>query len=569
MSKTMLNMFSRLSSLQLWFIFTACLLPVAFIEIWYVISGNLTTSWFYGDDVARYSITSLATTLTVCGFLTGMSLLIKKNRWIIVIPLLFIFCVIGVIIITHADIYHAPMSLGAVASLYQTNSHESLEFIKSLDFTTISLVGLYILFFISVVVVVIKQPIKHNHLHNKAIALKTFTLCIAIYFTPTLIPFYDGAASNIIWRLINISNASTALRIPINSKLFFEQRELMAQNLHTRLQHSFETQYGGSGPDVAIFLLGESLRRSNMGIYGYGKNTTPKLAGISDELHIFNKAISPAPLTFFSVPKLLSLATVKNPNLFYERPSIVSIAKLGGYKTYWLSNQGSFGGVDTPATYAAKEADNIDFINTHGQSQSKDHDLLPLIDKVLQNNEKRKFIIIHTMGSHQTYERRYPKRFSKFTSKDYPNSVLTSDKKHILSTYDNSVLYTDNFIFSVISSLKKTNQSAWLVFTSDHGINLYDSKTNTHGHGNSKQAYDVPLFIWEQNWVKSPHILSAATTNKSLAYNTENLFHTLLNMLDIYIPEYKPLSDILNLEYESEQMRVHTQDQEIILYDTL
>ncbi|MCH3752316.1 sulfatase-like hydrolase/transferase, partial [Campylobacter coli] len=73
-----------------------------------------------------------------------------------------------------------------------------------------------------------------------------------------------------------------------------------------------------------------------------------------------------------------------------------------GFRTYWLSTQGTAGRHETPISVLAREADEQKFINTAEYLANSVHDgeLLPVLAAVLARPEQHQFIVLHTLGSH-------------------------------------------------------------------------------------------------------------------------------------------------------------------------
>ncbi|HCT9262288.1 TPA: sulfatase-like hydrolase/transferase, partial [Proteus mirabilis] len=53
--------------------------------------------------------------------------------------------------------------------------------------------------------------------------------------------------------------------------------------------------------EIYILLIGESVRRDHLGIYGYPYDTTPNLEKEKNNILLFKQAYSPAPVTILSV----------------------------------------------------------------------------------------------------------------------------------------------------------------------------------------------------------------------------------------------------------------------------
>ena len=534
----------------IWFL--VLVIPPWMIESWFVITDSLAVSWFYSSGYT-YAITSLVITLLIVFSVVSVSCFLVGIYRIIFLYASSLFLFINSIsTLVPALFYEAPLRLGGVASIIESNASESIEFVENLPYSISIFLLLYVI--ITVYAFIRLDLSNLSKVRERSAYLMAFTgavLCfIVVYLSPILVP-NDGAASNVIWRIINISDASPILRLPVGYKFYREEKEKLMQSLAHRGGEPFQVASLGRGPDVIVLIQGESLRRDHLSIYGYDKQTTPNLGKIIDSLYIARKAIAAAPLTYLSIPKIYSMATVLKPDLFYERPSIVSIAKKAGYKTYWVSNQGPLGGPDKPATYIAHESDVINFINTHGQTNKKDMDLVPLFKKYLSEKDPKKFIVLHIMGSHPTFNRRYDGTYSVFTSKDYPELDLPENRKKIVSEYDNTVIYTDYFISTIINILKESRKSSWVGFLSDHGLMLFDDGAVFGHKDGSKEQYEIPFFYWVNNWDISKIPGKSFTINLDKPFISENLFYTMLSVLDVVIPEYNERYDFLSNKYES------------------
>ena len=106
--------------------------------------------------------------------------------------------------------------------------------------------------------------------------------------------------------------------------------------------------------------------------------------------------------------------------------------------------------------YSNTMAKNIAYreqIGAEPRNRGKAVDDMLLIDEMKNslngNPDGKHMIILHTKGSHYNYTQRYPRSFAKWT----PECVgVDKDctKEQLINSYDNSVLYVDHFIDSVI-----------------------------------------------------------------------------------------------------------------------
>ena len=69
-----------------------------------------------------------------------------------------------------------------------------------------------------------------------------------------------------------------------------------------------------SGDELYVFVIGESTTRNHMQIYGYVRETNPKLTAIKDDLNIYKDVISSHSYTIASLTRALSFNFIIAPN---------------------------------------------------------------------------------------------------------------------------------------------------------------------------------------------------------------------------------------------------------------
>ncbi len=253
------------------------------------------------------------------------------------------------------------------------------------------------------------------------------------------------------------------------------------------------------GPVTLVVLIGESSSRHHWGLYNYFRDTTPKLSSIREELFVFSDAISPFGRTTPSVVAALSCRDVPGVG---EIP-LVNIFRQAGFETVWMSNQSTIDGTNMIVRLISG-ADREIYLNKGGDqayARSYDAKILPALDEVLSQESPsgKRVIFVHTMGSHVNYASRYPEKFDQFTSDNdiQEKPWFTGKAKKYINNYDNSILYTDHIIASVIERLRSVPSSA-LLFFSDHGEEVFDTRKH-HGHHDSVDSryyVDIPFIIW-------------------------------------------------------------------------
>ena len=92
-------------------------------------------------------------------------------------------------------------------------------------------------------------------------------------------------------------------------------------------------------PATLVLVIGESTNRQRMSLYGYPRQTTPELDKLRDELAVFDNVITPRPYTIEALQQVLTFADEDHPDDYLKTPSLVSVMKQAGYKTFWITNQ--------------------------------------------------------------------------------------------------------------------------------------------------------------------------------------------------------------------------------------
>lgn len=287
-------------------------------------------------------------------------------------------------------------------------------------------------------------------------------------------------------------------------------------------------------------VVGETSRACNWALYGYERETNPGLSGIGG-LTAFSHVLTESNTTHKSVPMLLSPVSASSFDSIYYQKGIITAFKEAGYQTAFFSNQRynhSF--ID----FFGKEADTYDFIKEDvGDSNynPSDDELLKLVAKELGKGVSRQFIVLHTYGSHFNYKERYPVEQAFFLP-DMPVDAEVKYKDNLINAYDNSIRYTDNFLVRLIDMLQEQHVNSALIYTSDHGEDIFDDNRHLFLHASPVPSYyqiHVPFFIWmsENYRQRYPSLLEAAQANRQKNVSSSaSFFQTMLEIGGVETP---------------------------------
>ncbi len=297
---------------------------------------------------------------------------------------------------------------------------------------------------------------------------------------------------------------------------------------------------------TVVLVVGESLRGDHLSINGYHRNTTPALELRQEELVSFLDVTSYSNSTHQSVPRLLSHTAGEG-----KKHSLVQTFKEAGYKTAWVSNQ--IREIYSPA------ADYEEFSeSTWADLFRKDYDMLPAIQGILNQHGKKQFIVVHMLGSHVDYDARYTKAETVFSPRysDIDAAInSTESQSALVNSYDNTIVAMDSFIDRIISILEQYGGDSTLIYTSDHGENLFDDSRNLFMHSSpipSIYEVRVPLIVWcgKACQKKRPRLLEKLAENRSKKISHKNVFFTVLDIAGFKLPKDARKSSLFDSNFE-------------------
>ena len=314
-------------------------------------------------------------------------------------------------------------------------------------------------------------------------------------------------------------------------------------------------------PKTLVLVIGESTNRQHMSLYGYPRQTTPKLDALRNQLTVFNKVIGPRPYTIEVLQQVLTFADQENPDLYLTTPSLMNIMKQAGYKTFWITNQQTMTKRNTMLTNFSQQTDEQFYLNNSRDQNSRSYDesVIEPFQKVLADPAEKKLIIVHLLGTHMKYEYRYPPEFARFNDRAGLADWATPDQIPVINNYDNAVLYNDEVVANLISSFSATNPNGLLVYFSDHGEDVFDSpghKILGRNEGRpTEPMYAVPFFTWEsESWKKShPRDLSKFADRP---YQTSHFIHTWADLVGLRFEGFDSTKSLVSKDFKERPLWV-------------
>lgn len=471
--------------------------------------------------------------------------------------------------VLHIAIYKSPISTFAVQSSLETSYNEATEFLTefvTLPNALIALLLVLIYFYISRRAFRAALQVKRSCKLRLAASIILAAFCLIIA--------HKGD------RLLRSDTAVVTVRA-----LLSHQEDMAKINslLHERKQLHFEdVHFIGSPADDILYVVvvGESMNRHHMSLYGYHRQTTPQLDALaaSEVITVFKDTVSASTHTIPSLRSTLLLQNfdagaaapddnatgAKNNAAVQKNPlaahSLIGLFKDAGFKTYWFSNQTANADGLTGTAVIASDADVTLFFNRarhEGSSISYDEVLLPELEKIAKQTSGKRVVFLHLIGSHLSYGLRYPGAFQYFTDvADIPDaSWRPKEKKRYVNEYDNSVRYTDHILERVIGTVSASAGSNLVIYFSDHGQEVYDTLPirGQDARNPSRNMYDVPFIVWLSDDFKQGNAAfvkqmeAAANTPFTLA----NFTQSAADLARIRFKGFNPAQSLFQPQYES------------------
>ena len=471
---------------------------------------------------------------------------LTKKKWLYITAACLLFAD-GFVNLFHWIVLKCPLNASSIFVFLNTNFNEASEFMA------IKMTPLLLLFipYIALFIIVLKRiPQLSFRSKGEIIVWSALWLFVVIYFADNIIHkrFLRSAVPDVECAVISFIKESEEY-----NKL--ESRELF----------QLDAELTTDDPTLVVIVVGESCNRNHMSLYGYGRETTPRLNARQDIL-VFDNVVSANSNTLYSVMNFLT-----ENNMEHHRPldsciHIFDVLHSTPYRSYWISNQAPIGLWENGVTNLVQNADVKTFVNVTSsssmestQTASYDQQLFVPLQSAISDTAKHKVVFLHLLGCHTQYNKRYPNDFALFEDK---GDKFTRN----INTYDNAVYYNDFIVDSVFSMLKaysllhpEVRVSA--LYFSDHGENIYD-EGDYCGHNYSDKIpnanVEIPFVLWlspSQKKYLDAHNYPV-TSQLHTPYMIDDLFHTIIDLCGIAIPCFDKTRSFINPDFNSTRPRI-------------
>lgn len=284
--------------------------------------------------------------------------------------------------------------------------------------------------------------------------------------------------------------------------------------------------------EVFVLIIGESARKENFSLYGYEKKTNPLLE--KEENVTILDAESYATFTREAVKAILEYTPSSDlneilPNYLYRT----------GIDVVWRTNNWG-----NPPIFVEKIYSKDSLKKKYPEENEKFDGILAagVDDDIRESSNDKIFIVLHTYTSHgPAYFQMTPSEFKHFLPESQSVEMGKGDANELINAYDNTIVYTDYIIHSVIQQLKEFPEyKSCVTFISDHGESLGEGGFYMHGipmRYAPKYQYEIPYIVWT-----SDESIKVKDDLGTVGQHT--IYHSVLNFFGIDSPIYDESKNI-------------------------
>ena len=450
--------------------------------------------------------------------------------YLLLLPMIFIHCAQMVLLSMWGG---SIIASDMFRNIFTTNTGEATELLANLWPVVLFVAVLFLpAIWLAIKAVVHKETIERG-IRIKALKCAIALLAIGgISFYATRLCGHNFSIRNDIYP----ANALYNLKLAIKFSSQIDKHKELSKDFRYNASKSRHRE----GREIYIMVVGETSRAYNFGLYGYNRNTTPRLQKCNG-LVTFRDALTQSNATHKIVPLILTPAEASNYEIIYGCKSILTAFKEAGFKSIYISNH-SYS--HTLMDHFATEADLFRSMRKESGGRSYDIDALPIIEQECDNApEQNLFILLHIYGSHYKYSQRYRKDFSNYL----PDKIETLSAKHkeaIINAYDNSILALDSLLVGVTRIIEEKSSTGAMLYLSDHGEDLMDDSRERMLHSSPiPTIYQarIPFLLWFSQGYREafPQIYHNAEQCSSNPISSNAAFHTMLDIASISTPYLK------------------------------
>lgn len=472
-------------------------------------------------------------------FLYGACLLTGRKIAEILISLLFILQGILVVFSFFLSLkFSLPLDGDAFCVLAESSPQEAMEFCsRFLDLKLLLAIFLYLSLLVTAVCLLWKSTLKRK--------IPLFVIAF-LFMLPQLIntvrfsirgdyeDIYDKNSLSMFIVHLSSFHANNAKLVNMVRK-----PELPSEIRHSAPNEKF----------LAVLVIGESATRFHHSIYGYPRNTSPRMAQHRNELLIYDDVISGYAHTVQALRYLLTTEEIANKNDL--RYSMFDVFKAAGFQILFYSNQSRWGKYDTPITLMTTHADKRYYLQEL-QSGAYDDLCLKYLQKHTAELKAPTLLVFHLYGSHSRYYKRTPASEKVFNEKNRCPLPYEVDDIAEVDEYDNSIRFTDLLLGKILVKLNELHYPAFFLYVSDHGECPEKVHSNPRaGSSTIPEVYEIPFVFYANPRYreKYPSFIASAAANQHKCYQTDWAMYAFLSAAQITFEHFPYEKDIFSTKF--------------------
>nr|WP_307615435.1 phosphoethanolamine--lipid A transferase [Variovorax boronicumulans] len=532
----------------------------AVVVLWLSLYLVLTTNWPLWNELARIggAPSTYMTTIVVMSLLTlcGSAAMLSLTAWSRWMKPLWLAVVVLAAVVQHYMLeYRVVMDPTMIANALQTDPNEARDLLSwrmAFNVGVVVLPAAWLLWRVRVAPMGILSKLWRN------VALLLLSVVVAL-----------GAAVSMNRELAPLMRNNVHLRYMMNpiatlystgslliKPLFKRSGKLIPITAGTALGASYAAQ---TKPPLFVVVVGETARADHFALNGYARDTTPELAkrGVLSYRDVHSCGTN----TLASVPCMFSpLGKQGYESRKDDYENLVDVLQAAGLAVFWLDNQAgckdvctrvpnasAFDGLDAATKKALCDGDEcLDDVMLKGLDER-------IAALPAERRAKGIVLVMHQMGSHgPAYYKRSAADVKRFLPECKTNALAECGHAELMNVYDNSIVQTDRFLGQTIDWLKAQSKQydPAMLYVSDHGESLGEYGLFLHGVPYSfapEAQKHVPMVTWFSEGMSERRKLSRSCMEAGLdaPLTHDNLYHTVLGVMDVTTPTYKSALDAL------------------------
>ncbi|WP_065617455.1 phosphoethanolamine transferase [Pseudomonas moraviensis] len=462
-------------------------------------------------------------------------------------PLLTLLFLISAGVAYFMSQYGVMIDAGMLRNFAETNATEVRDLLSMKLFAYIVFLG------ILPCLVLWKMPVTYRRWHHELFSKVIVSVASAAVIGGVALANYQGLSS-----LFRNHHEIRLMLVPSNyigaSLGYLQEQVVSAQQPFIKIgvdaQRNPDLQFQPR-KSLTVLVVGESARAQNFGILGYDRDTTPQLDKEAG-LIAFTDVHSCGTETAVSVPCMFSNMGRKDYNASKAKneEGLLDVLKRAGIDVIWRDNQSGCKGTCDRVT--VQDVSKLQDPALCANSECRDEILLQGLQSFIDHLDKDTVLVLHQMGSHgPDYFKRYPKEYEHFTPVCESNALNNCSRESIVNGYDNTLVYTDHVLASLIDVLRSNQDKVdtAMLYLSDHGESLGEYNLFLHGTPYMlapEQQKHVAMLAWFSDSYQKAYSVDThcLQMSRDKPLSQDNLFHSMLGLLEVRSSVYQPALDM-------------------------